>query len=112
MKRTCPTCRQPAKGEYCDVNVETNFSFEVYYTELSASSESQRDRFMRDLEPTVQALLAANDSGAKVSVGVSDSHKGSGHKIMEVTTTMAEAQMYGVIRQFCDTNGVTITALE
>ena len=92
------------------MDIKTNYSFELYYTEQSASNASQRDALMGKLGPSIAALLTAKDSAAKVTV--SDSHKGSGNKIVEITTTMPEADMDGLLRQFCDTNGVTITALE
>ena len=92
------------------MDTKTNFSFELYYTDQSASSESQRGAVMRDLGPSLQDLLAVTDSAAKVAV--SDSHKGGGNKLIEVTTKLPEADMYAVLKKFCDGNGVTIVVLE
>ena len=92
------------------MDTKTNFSFELYYTDQSASSESQRREVMRNLGPSLQDLLAVTDSAAKVAV--SDSHKGDGNKLIEITTKLPEADMYAVIKKFCDVNGVTIVVLE
>lgn len=92
------------------MDTKTNFSFELYYTDQSASSESQRREVMRNLGPSLQDLLAVTDSAAKVAV--SDSHKGGGNKLIEITTKLPEADMYAVIKKFCDVNGVTIVVLE
>ena len=92
------------------MDIKTNFSFELYYTDQSASSESQRGGVMRDLGPSLQNLLTVTDSAAKVTV--SDSQKGDANKLIEVITKQPEADMYAVIKKFCDANGVTIAVLE
>lgn len=92
------------------MDIKTNFSFELYYTDQSASTESQRGGVMLNLGPSLQDLLAVTDSTVKVVVA--DSHKGGGNKLIEVTTKLPEADMYALIKKFCDANGVTIVVLE
>ena len=58
----------------------------------------------------LEHLLAAKDSEAQVAV--SDSHKGSGHKIVELTTTLQEVQIAEILKAFSAENGVTVSAVE
>lgn len=92
------------------MNTKTNFSFELYYTESSTSTQAQRDKVMRTLEPSLNALFIASDSTATVTV--SDSHKGSYNKIVELVTTLQDTQIAEAFKGFCDANGVTVSALE
>lgn len=92
------------------MHTKTNFSFELYYGESSASTQAQRDQTMRTLEPSLSALFTARDSTA--SVTVSDSHKGSLNKIIELVTTLQDTQIAELLKGFCDAHGTTVTALE
>ncbi|MES2414184.1 MAG: hypothetical protein V4614_10315 [Pseudomonadota bacterium] len=92
------------------MTAKTNFSFEVFYPERSAITIEQRNETMRKLGPTLQALLAVGDSNA--AVVISDSHKGSGNKIVEITTTLDDAALGEVLQKFSSTNDLTVTALE
>ena len=88
----------------------TNYSFDVQYPANSDSTEAQRNEVMSALGPALQQLLAVNDSAA--TVVVSDSHKGSGNKIVELTTTLLDAQIAEVLQAFSGRHGVTVTAVE
>ena len=92
------------------MHTQTNFSFELYYAEASASTQAQRDQTMRTLEASLSALFTASDSTA--SVTASDSHKGSFNKIIELVTTLQDTQIAEILKGFCDVNGTTVTALE
>lgn len=89
---------------------KTNYSFDVQYPADSDSTEVQRHEVMSTLGPALQQLLAVNDSAATVEV--SDSHKGSGNKIVELTTSLLDAQITEVLQAFSGRHGVTVTALE
>ena len=89
---------------------KTNFSFEVQYPADSSRSEAQRDQLMDSLHATLQQLLAAQDREAEVLV--SDSHKGSGNKLVELTTTLQDAQLAGILKAFSGQHGVSVTAFE
>ena len=65
---------------------------------------------MHKLGPSLQALLAAKDSTAGVTV--SDSHKGSDNKIVELSTTLSDAGVADILTQFCDANGLTVNIVE
>lgn len=90
--------------------LKTNFSFDIYYNDQSASTQSQRDAVMGKLGPSLLALLAPKDSAAKVAI--SESHKGDGNKLVEITTSLPEADVDALLKQFCDSNGVAIALLE
>lgn len=90
--------------------MKTNFSFEVQYLAQSDSTQTARDAVMDGLGPLLQEQLAAGDSAATVMV--SDSHKGSGHKIVELTTTLQDAQIATVLKAFSAQHGVRVQALE
>lgn len=90
--------------------MKTNFSFEVQYLAQSDSTQAARDAVMEGLGPLLQAQLAAGDSAA--TVAVSDSHKGGGHKIVELTTTLQDAQIAAVLKAFSAQHGVRVQALE
>lgn len=89
---------------------KTNFSFDVQYPADSSRSEAQRDQLMDSLQTTLQQLLAAQDGEAEVAV--SDSHRGSGNKLVELTTSLQDAQLAGLLKAFSDQHGVSVTALE
>jgi hypothetical protein len=91
------------------MTTKTNFSFEIYYAE-SSSVPPDGDEVMKTLGPSLQGLLAAKDSAA--TAVVSDSHKGSNNRIVEITTTLQDAQLAEVLQSFAGTHGLTVTALE
>lgn len=90
--------------------LKTNFSFEVKYTADSSSSKAQRDEVMDSLQATLQQLLAAQDREAEVLV--SDSQRGDGNKLVELTTTLQDAQLAGILKAFSEQHGVSVTAFE
>ena len=92
------------------MNQKTNYSFDVQYPADSDSTEAQRNEVMSALGPALQQLLAVNDSAA--TVVVSDSHKGSGNKIVELTTLLQDAQIAEILHAFSGRHGVTVTAVE
>jgi len=90
--------------------LKTNFSFEVKYTADSSRSKAQRDEVMDSLQANLQQLLAAQDSEAEVLV--SDSQHGSGNKLVELTTTLQDAQIANILKAFSEQHGVSVTAFE
>lgn len=92
------------------MSLKTNFSFEVQYPAHSDSTLSERNDVMDSLQASLQELLAAQDGAAAVTV--SDSHKGSGHKIVELTTTLQDAQIAQILKSFSARHGVVVSALE
>ena len=90
--------------------VKTNFSFELYYPAQSASTAAQRHEVMRALGPSLQALLALQDSAATVTV--SDSHKGDDNKIVELVTSLQDAPIAEILKGFCDARGLSMTLVE
>ncbi|MDI1272966.1 hypothetical protein [Polaromonas sp.] len=89
---------------------KTNFSFELHYPALAGVPEAQRTQLMASLGPTLQALFAAGDSAA--TVVVSDSHKGSGHKIVELVTTLPDMEIAAILKAFSEQHGLSVQALE
>ncbi|HAL40449.1 MAG TPA: hypothetical protein DCP03_21085 [Polaromonas sp.] len=92
------------------MSLKTNFSFEVLYPAQSDIAKAQRDEVMSSLGTSLQTLFAADDSAA--AVVVSDSHKGSDNKIVELVTTLQDPQIAAILKAFSDQHGVTVTALE
>lgn len=90
--------------------MKTNFSFDVQYAAGSQSTQAQRDEVMNSLAPSLQALLAEQDKAA--SVTVSDSHRGDGNKLVELTTTVGDAAIAEILKAFSARHGVLVTALE
>lgn len=89
---------------------KTNFSFEVSYPAQSDRSDAERRELMGKLGPELMRLLAEDDSAA--TVAVSDSHKGDASKLVELTTTLSDAQIAGVLQAFTTHHGVIVEALE
>ena len=89
---------------------KTNFSFDVQYPADSSSSKAQRDQLMDSLQASFEQLLAAQDPEAEVLV--SDSHRGSGNKLVELTTTLEDAQLAVILKAFSEQHGVSVTAFE
>jgi hypothetical protein len=92
------------------MNPKTNFSFEVQYTTASTPAQAGPDGVMASLGPSLQKLFAATDPST--TVAVSDSHKGSGNKIVELVTTLQDAEIAGILKTFSEEHGVTVSALE
>lgn len=88
----------------------THFSFEINRSALSDSGLDQQDESMASLGPALQKLLSAQDSQARVAM--SDSHKGSGSKIAELTTSLQDTQIADILKAFSAQHGVNVTALE
>lgn len=91
------------------MTTKTNFSFEIFYAQ-SSQGQPAGDDVMSTLGSTLQSLLATKDSAATVTV--SDTHKGSNNKIIEITTTLQDAQLAEVLKAFSETHGLTVSALE
>lgn len=92
------------------MNTLTNFSFELYYSATSVADAAQRDAVMQQLGSSLQALLSAQDNSAKVTV--SDSHKGSDNKIVELVTTLPDPSVVKIVKGFCDASGLTMDVVE
>lgn len=90
--------------------LKTNFSFEVQYPADSGRSQAQQGQVMDSLQAALQQLLAAQDPEANVLV--SDSHRGSSNKLVELTTILGDAPLAVILKGFSDQHGVSITALE
>ena len=90
--------------------MKTNFSFDIQYPAGSQSTEAQRDELMDSLAPVLQALLAAQDKAATVTV--SDSHRGDGNKLVELTTTLGDAEIANILKAFSARHGVVVTAFD
>lgn len=89
------------------MNPKTNFSFEVQYT---AGSGVASDGAMASLGPSLQKVFAATDPSA--TVAVSDSHKGSGNKLIELVTTLQDEEIADILKAFSGQHGLTVSALE
>jgi len=92
------------------VAMRVNFSFEVQYPADSPHSQAQRDQLMDSLQATLQQLLAAQDREAEVVV--SDSHRGAGSKLVDLTTVLEDAPLAVILKEFSAQRGVGVTALE
>ena len=92
------------------MGLNTNFSFEIQFLADSNRSEAQRDGVMDSLQPTLQQLLAAQDSQAEVVV--SSSHRGSGSKLVELTTCLDDAQLAMLLKAFSEQHGVSVKAFD
>jgi hypothetical protein len=107
------------------ISMKTRYSFEFQYNAGLANStgsagsassvnsykaQAQRDVVMRTLGPVLQQRLAAND--ANVRVLVSDSHKGANHKLVELVTTLEDAQIAPILKAFAEQYGVEVNAFE
>jgi hypothetical protein len=90
--------------------MKTNYSFEVQYNADSASTQARRDEVMGSLGPLLQQRLAAEDRQARVLV--SDSHKGADHKLVELVTTLQDAQIARILQAFTEQYGVNVNAFE
>jgi len=90
--------------------LKTNFLFGVQFPAESSRSEAQRDEVMGALQTTLQQLLAAQDSEAEVRV--SDSHRGGGNKLIELTTCLEDVQLASLLKAFSAQHGVSVTAAE
>lgn len=89
---------------------KTNFSFEVQYLASSDRSQDHLTEVMATLEPSLLQLFTAQDG--KASVVVSNSHKGSSNKIVELTTSLKDSQVVEILQAFAEQNGVAVSALE
>lgn len=89
---------------------KTSFSFEVQYAPDSKTPYAARDAALDKAESALQALFTAQDKGAAVSL--SDSQKGSGNRILELVTTLGDAQIADILKTFSEQHSLSISALE
>jgi hypothetical protein len=89
---------------------KTNFSFEVYYPAHASSPQAERDALMGALGPVLQQLLVVKDSAA--SVTVSHSPKGGDHKLVDLITSLQDAQIAEILQTFSMRHSVVVAALE
>lgn len=92
------------------MNPKTNFSFELQYAQDAKTPYAERDAALDKAGPALQALFAARDKGAVISLN--DSQKGSGNRILELATTLDDAQIAGILKEFSEQYGLSISALE
>lgn len=90
--------------------MKTNYSFEVQYSANSGSAQAQRNEIMGALGPLLRQRLRAEDGNARVLV--SDSHKGADHKLVELVTTLQDAQIARILKAFSSQCGVNVNAFE
>ena len=92
------------------MRLKTNFSFKVQYTAGSGIGKAERDEVMGSLQATLLQLLAAQDAQAEVRV--SNSQRGDDNKLVELTTTLQDAQLANILQAFSGQHGVSVTAFE
>ncbi|MDQ3059079.1 MAG: hypothetical protein M3R45_06085 [Pseudomonadota bacterium] len=92
------------------MNQKTNFSYEVKYLADSDMTQVQREELLNSLGPRLEQVLSAQDSTA--SVAVSHSYRGPHTKIIELTTTLQDAQIAQILQAFTEEHGVVMQALE
>ena len=92
------------------MGVNTHFSFEIQVPADSSRGEAERSQVMESLQPALMQLLAAQDPQAQVVV--STSHRGNSSKLVELTTSLDDAQLAGVLKAFSGQHGVNVTAFE
>jgi hypothetical protein len=92
------------------MGLKTNFSFEVQCPADARRPGTDCAVLMEALQGTLQQCLAAQDPQAEVVV--SDSHRGTGHKIVELTSRLDDARLTGILESFSETHGVIVSALE
>ena len=90
--------------------LKTNFSFDIQYTANASTDKAEQDKVMGSLQATLQQLLAAQDPEAEVLV--SNSQRGDGNKLVELTSTLQDGQLAIILKEFSEKNGVSVTAFE
>lgn len=88
----------------------THFSYNVQFSEHNDTPAAEREAVMGTLAESLQGLLAVNDPAATVTD--SDSQKGEGHKIIELTTALDDEQVGAALKVFSKQHGLSISALE
>jgi len=88
----------------------THFSFEIQYPAVSAASPAERAGVMDTLGAALKRLLGTIDEAA--TVAVSDGHKGPEHKLVELTTTLDDAQVGQLLESFAAQHDLRVQALE
>ena len=88
----------------------THFSYDVQFPAHSETPKAERDEIMASLSPSLQGLLSLNDPDATVTD--SESHKGEGHRIVELETMLDDEQVGTAMKAFARQYGVAVNALE
>lgn len=88
----------------------TNFSYDVQFSEQNDTPASEREAVLGSLADSLQGLLAVNDPAATVTA--SESQKGEGHKIIELTTELDNEQVGAALKVFSKQHGLSISPLE
>lgn len=90
--------------------MKTNFSFDIQYAASSRSSQAERDQVMANIGQTLQDLLREQDQNA--TVAVSDSHRGQNNKLVELTSTLGDAQIAQILKSFSAQHDVLVTTFD
>lgn len=88
----------------------TQFSYDVQFPAHSETPQAERDEVMASLSPSLEGLLSINDPDAKVID--TESHKGEGHRIVELTTSLDDEQVGSAMKAFSKQYGLAVNALE
>lgn len=90
--------------------MSAQFSYDVQFPAHSDTPRAERDETMASLSTSLEGLLSINDPDAKVID--TDSHKGEGHRIVELTTTLDNEQIGAAMKAFSKQYGLAINPLE
>lgn len=88
----------------------THFSYDVQFPAHSETPQAEREDIMASLSPSLEGLLSINDPAATVTD--TESHKGEGHRIVELTTTLNDEQVGFAMKAFSRQHGLAVNALE
>ena len=88
----------------------TQFSYDVQFPAHSELPQAERDEIMATLSSSLEGLLSLNDPTAAVTD--TESHKGEGHRIVELTTTLDDEQVGTAMKAFSKQHGLAVNALE
>lgn len=88
----------------------THFSYNVQFSEHNDIPAAEREEVFGTLADSLQGLLAVNDPAATVTD--SESQKGQGHKIIELTTALDDEQVGAALKVFAKQHSLSISALE
>ena len=88
----------------------THFSYDVQFPAHSETPQAERADIRASLSPSLEGLLSINDPAATVTD--TESHKGEGHRIVELTTTLNDEQVGSAMKAFSRQHGLAVNALE
>lgn len=86
------------------------YLYDVQFPSNTEVPQAEQDEVMASLSSSLEGLLSLNDD--KATVTDTESHKGEGHRLLDVSTTLDDEQMATAIKALAKQTGLAVNPQE